>query len=139
MTSPQLDLTSTGARALVGYDIETDPQGDVLVSLSIGGQHLNRVDTLHGGIVSMLLDTAMGVAASRHFQTGDSLPQVVTLSLTTDFLSAAPSGQRVVARGWIDGGGHKICYAKAELRGEAEEGRLYASGSSVLKRVRDRE
>lgn len=90
MTSPQLDLTSTGARALVGYDIETDPQGDVLVSLSIGGQHINRVDTLHGGIVSMLLDTAMGVAASRHFQTGDSLPQVVTLSLTTDFLSAAP-------------------------------------------------
>lgn len=135
MTSAPLDLPPTGARDLVGYDIKAgEGDSETLVSLTVSAAHLNRVDSLHGGIASMLLDTAMGVSASRYFSAGGSDVQVLTLQLNTDFIAAPRAGTRVVAFGQVDGGGRKICYAKAELRG-ADDGMLYARATSVLKRL----
>lgn len=129
-------VQETGAKRMVGYEITLgDPDQPVEVALTIGAQHLNRTDTLHGGLAAMLLDTAAGFAASKHFG-GDPLPQVLTLSLTTDFIAAPPEGARVTARGIADGGGRKIAYTRAELTGE--DGTLYARAAAVLKRISER-
>lgn len=129
-------VEETGARRLVGYEVDLGTSDSpVEVSLEIGPQHLNRIDTLHGGLAAMMLDTAAGFAASKFFG-GDPLPQVVTLSLTTDFVASPRAGERVIARGHSDGGGRKIAYTRAELVGE--DGRLFARASAVLKRVSER-
>jgi uncharacterized protein (TIGR00369 family) len=136
LTLTQPDIPRTGARDLVGYDVAFEGQTTVLVTLDIGPQHLNRVDTLHGGIAAMLLDTAAGFAASRWFGEGETLPDVLTLSLTSDFIAAPASGQRVVAQGYVEGGGRKTAFAKAELRGA--DGTLFARASAVLKKISER-
>lgn len=125
----------SGAQALVGYAIDLDdPQGGALVVLDIEPRHLNRVGSLHGGIVAMLLDAAAGFAASRSWsQAGDAC--LVTLSLTTNFLASTGSG-RVVAQGRIAGGGETIRFAEAALRDQS--GRVLATACGAFKRVRDR-
>jgi uncharacterized protein (TIGR00369 family) len=123
----------SGAHALVGYDIDlSDPDGIARVTLEIGPQHLNRVGTLHGGIHAMMLDAAAGFAASRMLAGDGDLVPVVTLTLTTDFVSAANTGV-VQAVGRVAGGGYKIVYADAELRGS--DGRLFSRASGVFKRA----
>ncbi|MDW4499694.1 PaaI family thioesterase [Sulfitobacter sp. D35] len=131
MTSPPPDAPLSGAHRLIGYDVALDADGSARVSLKIEAKHLNRNDSLHGGIVAMLLDSAAGFAASFYFG-GDLLQRVVTVSVTTNFIAAADAGQ-VVATGTVSGGGHKIAYAAAELR--HADGRLLATASSVFKRV----
>lgn len=129
-------VQDTGARRMVGYEITLGAADQpVEVALTIGPQHLNRTDTLHGGLAAMLLDTASGFAASKYFG-GDPLPQVVTLSLTTDFVAAPRDGTRVTARGQVDGGGRKIAYARAELTDG--DGTIYARATAVLKRLSER-
>ncbi|MBW4707150.1 PaaI family thioesterase [Roseobacter sp. YSTF-M11] len=93
--------------------------------------HLNRNESLHGGILAMMLDSAAGFAASLSFG-GDPLARVVTVSLTTQFVAAVQAG-RVVATGNVAGGGRRITYADAEMRDAA--GTLIAKASGVFKRV----
>ncbi|XDA97650.1 PaaI family thioesterase [Sulfitobacter sp. LCG007] len=121
-----------GAHALIGYEVDlTAPDGSARVSLEIAAKHLNRNDSLHGGIVAMMLDAVAGFAASRHFGGDDATP-VVTVSLTTNFVAAARSG-RVSATGRVSGGGRKIVYAQAELNDD--QGRLIANATAVFKRI----
>ena len=125
----------SGAHNLVGYNVDlTAGDGSSRVTLDIGPQHLNRNGTLHGGIIAMMLDAAAGFAASRaHSPTG--FTQVVTVSLNTQYLAPAKSGQ-VIATGRMSGGGVSIAYAGAELRNS--NGRLLASATGVFKRLKDR-
>lgn len=122
----------SGAQGLIGYDVDLDrATGRAEVSLEIAPQHLNRNDSLHGGILAMMLDSAAGFAASLSFG-GEVLSRVVTVSLTTQFVAAVSAG-RVVATGHVSGGGRKIVYADAELRDA--DGALIAKASGVFKRV----
>ena len=133
MPSRPHDPLMTGTRSLIGYDVGLDADtSEVVVSLEIGAQHLNLIDTLHGGVAATLLDTCLGLAASRYFADGDS-PRVLTLSLTTDFVASPQKGTHVEARGRVEGGGHKICYARGELRGP--DGTLFTRASAVLKKI----
>ncbi len=125
----------SGAHALVGYDVDlTAVDGSARVTLEIEAKHLNRNGTLHGGIIAMMLDAAAGFAASRA-QSLTGFTQVVTVSLNTQYMAPAKSGQ-VTATGRMSGGGRSIVYAGAELR--APNGRLLASATGVFKRIRDR-
>lgn len=122
----------SGAQGLIGYDVDLDrATGRAEVSLEIAPQHLNRNDSLHGGILAMMLDSAAGFAASLNFG-GEDLSRVVTVSLTTQFVAAVSAG-RVVATGHVSGGGRKIVYADAELRDA--DGALIAKASGVFKKV----
>ncbi|WP_299738959.1 PaaI family thioesterase [uncultured Roseobacter sp.] len=132
MPSPPPDFPISGAQGLIGYRVDLErATGRAEVVLDIAAPHLNRNESLHGGIIAMMLDSAAGFAASLHFG-GDELARVVTVSLTTQFVAAVHEG-RVVARGTISGGGRKIVCADAELRDAA--GALIAKASGVFKRV----
>lgn len=120
---------------MVGYVIDLGAaDGSVRVTLDLAPCHLNRVGSLHGGIVAMLLDAAAGFAVSRGWsEAGNAL--LVTVSLTTDYIASVNHG-RVIAVGRITGGGQSVKFAQAELRGE--EGQLLATASGAFKRVRKR-
>lgn len=140
MPSPRPEQVATGpldsgAQDMVGYDIDlTHPDGGARVTLELAPRHMNRVGSLHGGIVTMLLDAAAGFSASRSWSpAGDAL--LVTVSLTTNYIASANRGC-VTAIGRVTGGGQTIKFAESELRDDA--GLLLATASGAFKRVRER-
>lgn len=101
------------------------------IDLEIAPHHRNRRGVLHGGILAMLLDSALGYACSRHLAADASTP-VVTLSLTTNFLAPATEGV-ITATGRVTGGGRKTIFAEGAVRNP--DGTVAATGTGVFKRV----
>lgn len=123
---------TSGAHLLIGYDVDLCAgDGTARVTLDVLPKHLNRNETLHGGIIAMLLDASAGFAASQAH--GDELSPVLTVALNTQFLASARQGQ-VVATGSVKRAGRSICYADAELRDV--HGTLLATGNGVFKYLR---
>lgn len=123
----------TGAQRLLGYVVDISAgDGSAQCQLDIGDQHTNRHGGLHGGIMSCMLDNAMGFAASL---TGDAGGQTrfMTISMTTHYLAPARSG-RVSATGTIAGGGRSLVFAEAVLTGA--DGTVLATANGVYKRVK---
>ena len=130
--SDSLILDETGTQRLVGYVIDvSDPQGHARCWLDIGPQHLNRHHVLHGGIATMMLDSASGATASLTVDATGRAP-FLTVSLTTQFVAPAQGG-RVTATGTVTGGGRSLLYVSARL--EDAEGTLIAISSGVFKKV----
>ncbi|MCJ8310708.1 MAG: PaaI family thioesterase [Rhizobiaceae bacterium] len=96
------------------------------------GRHTNRHNSLHGGIHAILLDSACGMAASRS-SSPDASQLVVTLSLNTNYL-AAPQHEHIYAVAKVSRAGRSVVYADGQVFDGA--GNLLATGSSVLKKIR---
>jgi uncharacterized protein (TIGR00369 family) len=122
----------TGTQKLVGYVIEVGhADGNARCWLDLDAQHLNRHDVLHGGVATMLLDSASGAAGSLTVDASGRAP-FLTVSLTTQFLASGLPG-RVTAVGRVTGGGRSLKYITAELH--HEDGTLIATSTGVFKRV----
>ena len=124
---------ATGAQRLVGWVTDVGHPGGARLTLTVGPQHGNRHGVLHGGIIAMLLDSASGYTGSRHIDP-DSLPEMLTLSLTTQFLAPALAGTTVHATGKVTGGGRRTLFIDGALRDE--DGQLLATSTGVYKPVR---
>ncbi len=114
----------------MGYEARVYPDRTE-IHLAIAGHHRNRRDVLHGGIIAMLLDTALGYACSRRLAE-DASAGVVTVTLTTNFMKPAAHGT-VRATGRVSGGGYKTLFAEGEIIDEA--GDVVATATGVFKRV----
>ena len=120
----------TGAQRALGYVHHIFPDRTE-THLTLDDRHTNRHGTLHGGLATMMLDSACGFAASRHFSE-DTGQLVVTLSFTTNYL-AASSGPHVVATGRVTGGGRSVAYCEGRLTDD--DGLLIATATGVFKRL----
>lgn len=100
--------------------------------LDVDDRHTNRHGTLHGGIYSMLMDSACGFAASRALsERGEQ--KVFTVSLTVNYLAGATSNH-VYAVGRVARAGGSIVYSNGEVFDS--NGVLLATGTGVFKRAR---
>ena len=134
MQGPGIIKDETGAQTLLGYVVDLSSQNGVgRCVLDIGAQHGNRHGALHGGIIACLLDNAMGYGASVSVS-ADGASKFLTVSMTTQFLASAKEG-RVVASGWVTGGGCSVLFAQGELHDDT--GRLLATATGVYKRIRE--
>ncbi|MEM6462875.1 MAG: PaaI family thioesterase [Pseudomonadota bacterium] len=122
----------TGAQSSMGYVAEID-NGMVRVYLDIDHRHINRGDSLHGGIIATLLDAAAGYAVSLSVD-GETLYYTSTVSLTINYLSRVTAG-RVVATAQVTGGGHKLVFVDATLSSDA--GVPVATATGTFKLYRD--
>lgn len=122
----------TGTQRLIGYVIDVG-QGDgrARCLLDLGPQHLNRHGVLHGGIITMLLDSACGATGSLTVDESGRAP-FLTVSLTTQFVAPVSAG-RVTATGTVTGGGRRLLHVSSELLDD--QGRVIATGTGVFKRV----
>jgi len=100
--------------------------------LTMDDRHTNRHGTLHGGIYSIILDSACGFAASRALS-DDASQKVVTLTLTVNYL-AQPKTKHVYAVGKVSRAGGSVVYSNGEILDD--EGTVIATASGVFKRVR---
>lgn len=70
----------------------------------------NHFKALHGGVIATLLDVAMATAGRSLHPVGG----VVTVSMTTNFLSSPKEG-RIVARGKVQKAGRSLVYCEGEV------------------------
>ena len=90
------------------------PEQDfVIVGLRIDSQHINYVDVAHGGVLSTLADVAMSFQV--HASETPRL-NVVTNSLTCNFLAGAKLGDWIEARARIDRIGKRTAYTSGDIR-----------------------
>ncbi|WP_136657408.1 PaaI family thioesterase [Nitratireductor sp. XY-223] len=118
----------TGAQTNIGYVVEIE-DGKPRVYLDIDERHINRGNSLHGGIMATMLDAVAGYAVSLSVD-GQSLYYTSTVSLTVNYLARVRDG-RVVATARKTGGGRKIVFIDAELT--AEDGTKVATATGTFK------
>jgi len=122
----------TGTQKLVGYVIDVGARdGCARCWLDLDERHLNRHNVLHGGIATMLLDSASGATGSLTVDPTGLAP-FLSVSLNVQFLAPGLPG-RVTAVGKITGGGRSLKFIEGALH--HENGTLIATSTGVFKRV----
>lgn len=121
----------TGAQRALGYVLDLSGE-TARATLTVDERHTNRTERLHGGIATVLLDSAMGGTASLSLDPEGKHP-VVTLSLTTNYVGGGASGDDLIATAQVRGGGRKVKYVDGTL--ETTDGRLIATATGVFKSI----
>lgn len=131
MTNKQPEHPSyqSGFRQLVGYEIESIDEDSAVLVLELGPQHLNRTGITHGGVISTMIDAAMGYAGC-HSKDEAALRRAATLSFTTSFVRATKVGT-VRAHAKVRRSGRQIFHATAEVFDD--HGHLVAIGEGTYK------
>lgn len=113
----------------IGFYITDWREGYARFELPMEDFLMNRYGILHGGVHSMMCDTAMGFAGC---YTGD--PEVkqlaMTLNLSVNFLGQM-QGKMLIAEGFRTGGGKRTFFAEAKISDET--GALAATGTGVFR------
>ncbi|MDQ6619212.1 MAG: PaaI family thioesterase [Pseudomonadota bacterium] len=133
-TEPRRSLTRLAVYMPLDHDIpflhwmgasllEWGPEVAVL-SLEVEPRHLNRSGVVHGGIYAVLADAAGGLAGC-HSDDPAHPRKAYTVSLTTNFLSAAAEGH-ITARGTLRRRGGRVYFSSIEIT--SDSGDLLALG-----------
>jgi uncharacterized protein (TIGR00369 family) len=94
------------------YARRTDA-GTAIIALRVANHHLNTQGVTHGGMLTTLADTALGInIAIARSQRGAQ----VTVSFTSDFLSSARDGDWLEAHVVITRLGKRLAYANCDLK-----------------------
>jgi uncharacterized protein (TIGR00369 family) len=126
-------LLTSNFQRLLGFRITEWRSGAATVALEISEQHLNRAGILHGGVLATLVDAAGGFCGN-YSDDPREIPASTTLTLVTNFISSAATGQ-IVARGRRTGGGHRTFFANVEVFSAEETLLATGSGSYQLRSV----
>ncbi|MEO3823603.1 PaaI family thioesterase [Actinomadura sp. B10D3] len=118
---------SYGIGALLGMTAETLEPGRVVFALAPRAEFSNPLGTVHGGIMSTLLDSAMACAVHTSLPAGASY---TSLELKVNFVRPVPlEGGRLVCEGTTVHMGRRV--ATAEGRITNADGKLVAHGTTT--------
>ena len=109
-----------------GVEVTDASPGVVEIEFEAGSQHLNLQGLVHGGILTTLADTAMGLAVRTALEPGR---RHVTVQLGIEFLSPGRTGT-IAARGRTVKIGTQLGFAEADVMNA--DGRLLARAHSTL-------
>jgi uncharacterized protein (TIGR00369 family) len=119
--------SGTGIGHLLGMTAESLEPGRVVFSLTTKPAFGNPLGTVHGGILSTLLDSAMACAVHTSLPDGASY---TTLELKVNFVRAVPTdGGRLTCVGSTVHSGRQVATTEGRITDEA--GRLIAHGTST--------
>ena len=109
----RLRLASPYMSLLGPIYIRREEQGPAVIALPLAPQHLNIQGVAHGGMLTTLADSALGINISlaRGRRGGQ-----VTVSMTADFLSSAREGDWLEAHVVITRMGRQLAYANCDLK-----------------------
>jgi uncharacterized protein (TIGR00369 family) len=109
----------------MGFNLERMADGEAVATLELAEHHCNKRGVAHGGVVSSLLDTALGAAVI------STMPKewwCATISLSIQFLGGVTSG-KLIATGRVIRRGRRVAFANGEIRDEAGRRIASAEGS----------
>ena len=131
--TPGIIVDETGTQRTLGYVLDlTGDDGRARCRMTLDERHTNRHGALHGGLVAVMLDNAMGATGSLAISR-ETVHPMLTISMNVDFIASAQVGDTLVAEGWIVGGGRKTKFIHGHLHDQT--GKLIATGSGVFKPV----
>jgi len=114
------------AAELVGFVPTYVMPGRVVFAYEPREEHYNTLGAVHGGILTTVLDTAMGCAVQSKLDAGVA---PITIELKTSFVHPVTLGSGVLrAEGVVVHPGSRVATAEARLEGD--DGTLYAHASS---------
>jgi uncharacterized protein (TIGR00369 family) len=110
----------------IGCRLEKTEDGKVTASLDIKPHHLNNAGIVHGGVLTSMLDNAMGAAAlmARPFE------KVVTTNLNVHFVTSLREG-KMLATGEVIHQTNKTLTLYGTITGE--NGELSAMGTGTFR------
>ena len=95
------------------------------LSVSVREWMLNPVGTLHGGIMSTMLDMSMGMLTRYLRQTG----KVSTVSLAVNFLRPVQPGEKVFLHAEVQKLGRRVAFLQAQI---LADGKTAAAASATF-------
>lgn len=106
-----LERTSAFRELTGPFFIRDDPQGATMGFWS-DARHTNLGGNVHGGMIAVLADTALGYAIQRRYPP----PQpMATTSLQVDYINGAPLGAWIEARVTVKKTGRRMAYASCDI------------------------
>lgn len=115
------------ALLLLGIELGEIEHGRITMHLPPAEYLYNPIGSVHGGMISTILDSVMGCAVQSTLAQGRGY---TTLELKVNFLRALTQRNgTVAAEGKVVHGGRQTALAEAKLVGA--DGKLYASASST--------
>lgn len=88
-------------------------RGQLVLAIRVEDRHTNIRHIAHGGFLVTMVDTALGIVVS---SSREPAQPIVTVSLTTNFITSAEPGDWVEAHVDIDRMGGRLAYASCTLR-----------------------
>src|SRR4051812_6167416 len=113
---------------LLGFDLVEAEEGRAVFVMDRSEEHLNPLGTIHGGVLSTLLDSAMGCAVHTMLPAG---VLYTTLELKVNFVRAVlPASGVVHTEGRVVHLGSTVALAEASMTA-ADSGKLLAHATST--------
>jgi len=107
--------------AFIGTEMEEMRDGYVRLSLRLGPQHTNPNGVMHGGVVTTMMDSALGAALSSVRGDDARRNPHATIEMNASFLSPAFPGDEIVVEGRLLRLGGSVAFGEAEARRRSDE------------------
>ena len=115
-----------GFTELVGTEVSSAEEGRATVSLQAEERHLNPSGTVHGGVISTLVDVVMAEALNTVTEEDE---QPFTIQITVNYMKPGKPGT-LTSTAQVRKGGEQISIDEAEVvREDAEETVALATGT----------
>lgn len=118
-------MENNNFRKLLGVQIEEISEGVAVLSLSIRDDLLQAGDMVHGGVLSVLIDSVIGTAVRTVL---DSNEFSVTAEMNINYFRPAIKG-KIFAEGKLVNKGKLLIVGTGDIKDE--EGRLLATGRAT--------
>src|ERR687885_1309248 len=102
---------------LVGTELSSAEEGRASVSLRAEERHLNPSGTVHGGVISTLIDVSMAEALNTMTEEG---AQPFTIQITVNYMKPGKPGT-LTSTAEVRKGGEQITIVEAEVVQEDDE------------------
>ncbi len=122
------------AWAWLGLRLTDESDDAAVVEMTTTEDMANHSGFVHGGMISMLADSAMG-RSLRSLKPG--VKRAMSFDLKLNFINAAKIGENLRATGHVIHAGRRTVVT--ECRVEGKDGRLVATASATFAVTRDKE
>ena len=114
-----------GFAELVGTELSSAEEGRAAVSLKAEERHLNPSSTVHGGVISTLIDASMAEALNTLTEEGE---QPFTIQITVNYMKPGKPGT-LTSTAQVRKGGERITIVEAEVMQDEDEVIALATGT----------
>jgi uncharacterized protein (TIGR00369 family) len=114
-----------GFTELVGTELSSAEEGRAAVSLKAEERHLNPSGTVHGGVISTLIDVSMAEALNTMTEEDE---QPFTIQITVNYMTPGKPGT-LTSTAEMRKGGERITTVEAEVVQEKDEVIELATGT----------
>lgn len=108
---------------LMGFEVQPGPSGEAIVHLAINERLHNPMGRVHGGVLAVLSDAAMGIAFGRTLENGQDF---ATIDLHIHFMRPV-RGEKITATAHLRQRGLRIGFVECDITDEKK--RLISSAS----------